>query len=116
MMGKHEGVPSQVANPWRAFWRTAVEVGVPAFGLVLFAGPSILNILAEELGAVLPAGFIAWLLGAAAVLTAVSAALARIMAIPRVNEALGRVKLDAGAPKPPVPVPDGDVAARGSDG
>ncbi|QGZ16916.1 hypothetical protein SEA_LITTLETOKYO_24 [Arthrobacter phage LittleTokyo] len=100
-MGKHEAAPTQVAHPWRAMFRTAVEVGVPAFALVLFAGPAVLNILAEELGAVLPPGVIAWLLGAAALLTAVSAALARIAALPRVNEALKRVKLDAGPPSPP---------------
>ncbi|QGH74511.1 membrane protein [Arthrobacter phage Kuleana] len=114
-MGKHEAVPSQVANPWRAVWRTVLEVGIPAFGLVLFAGPAVLQILAEELGAVLPAGLIAWLLGAAAALTAAAAALTRIMALPRVNELLSRIKADAGAPKPPVLPRDPDVDVRGTE-
>lgn len=102
-MGKHEAaaVPSQVANPWRAVVRTVLEVLVPAVLLVLFAGPAILEILAEELGAVFPPGFIAWLLGAAAVLSALAGAVTRIAALPAVNEWLGKFKLDAGAPKLP---------------
>lgn len=106
-MGKHEaaaGAPSQVVHPWRATFRTVWAVAVPAFGLVLFVGPAILSILAEELGAVFPPGFIAWLLAAAGVLSALAGAVTRIMALPRVNELLGKVKLDAGAPKPQPPV------------
>ncbi|ALY08871.1 hypothetical protein GALAXY_25 [Arthrobacter phage Galaxy] len=104
-MGEHvagaaPAVPSQVKYPWRAFWRTVWQVGVPAFGLVLLAGPAVLGILAEELGTVLPDHVTAWLLGAAAVLTALSGAVARIMAIPGVNAWLSRFKLDAGASSP----------------
>ncbi|ASN20716.1 hypothetical protein [Arthrobacter sp. YN] len=100
-MADHVAVPSQVANPWRAVWRTFWEVLVPAVLLVVTVGPTVLNILAEELGAVLPAGIIAWLLGAAGVLAALAGAFARIAAIPRVNELLKGVKLDAGAPVAP---------------
>lgn len=104
-MAEHVAVvPSQVAHPWRAFWRTVVQVGVPVFGFILLAGPAILQILAEDLGAHLPEGVVGWILGAAAVLTALSGALAKIMALPRVNEALKRLKLDAG--KPEVAKPD----------
>jgi len=99
-MGEHLAlVPSQVARPWRAFWRTVWAVGVPAFGLVLFAGPAVLQILADELGTVVPAGLTAWLLGAAAVLTALAGAVTRIMALPGVNKWLARFKLDAGTPE-----------------
>lgn len=108
-MADHVAIPSQVANPWRAMWRTVLEVGVPAFGLVLFAGPSVLQILAEELDAVVPPGLIAWLLAAAGLLTAIAAALSRIMAIPRVNEALKSIKADAGAPKVTPQIPPGDI-------
>lgn len=90
-------------------WRTVLEVGVPAFGLVLFAGPSVLQILAEELDTVVPPGLISWLLAAAGLLTAVAAALSRIMAIPRVNEALKRIKADAGAPKVESQTSPGDL-------
>ena len=101
-MGDHSAlVPTQVANPWRAALRTFLAVAVPAVGLVLFVGPEILRILADELGAVFPPGFIAWLLGAAGVLSALASAVTRVMAIPRVNELLGRVKLDAGPPPSP---------------
>jgi hypothetical protein len=90
--------PSQVAHPWKATVRTVVQVGIVVFTFVLAVGPAILNILAEDLGAHLPPGVTAWLLGAAAVITALSGAVARIMAIPRVNDLLGRVRLDAGTP------------------
>ncbi|MFJ4168399.1 hypothetical protein ACIPY3_02700 [Paenarthrobacter sp. NPDC089714] len=108
-MANHLAIPSQVANPWRAMWRTVLEVGVPAFGLVLFAGPSVLQILAEELDAAVPPGFIAWLLAAAGLLTAIAAALSRIMAIPRVNELLKGIKADAGTPKVVSQTSPGDV-------
>jgi hypothetical protein len=99
-MGEHLAlVPSQVARPWRAFWRTVWAVGLPAFLLVLTVGPAVLQILADELGAVLPAGFIAWLLGAAALLTALAGAVTRIMALPGVNNWLARFRLDAGTPE-----------------
>ena len=44
----------------------------------------------EELGEHLPPGFRLWMLGAATVLTAVSAAATRIMALPVVNDWLSR--------------------------
>lgn len=90
--------PSQVAHPWRATLRTFFEVFIPAVTLVLAVGPEVLRILAEDLGADLPPGVTAWLLGAALFLASVSAALARIAAIPRVNALLGKVRLDAGKP------------------
>ena len=48
-----------------------------------------------------PDGFLAWLVGASALLSALAGAATRIAALPAVNEWLGRFKLDAGAPKPP---------------
>ena len=98
-MGDHVAVtPTQVAHPWKATLRTVVQVGIVLFTFVLAAGPAILKILAEDLGAHLPPGITAWLLTAAAVLTALAGAVARIMAIPRVNDLLGRIRLDAGTP------------------
>ena len=121
-MGDHVAVavvPSQVANPWRAAWRTFVQVLLPAVVLILTVGPEVLRIVAEQLGGVVPDGWISWLLGAAGVLAAVAGAVARIMALPGVNRWLSRLKLDAGAPSASAVIvsgPDGDVAARGSDG
>lgn len=100
-MGKHEvtGTPSQVAHPWRAMFRTVLQVLIPGLLLVIFAGPAVLQILAEELGAVFPPGFIMWLLGASAVLSALAGALSRVAALPQVNAWLARFKLDAGSPR-----------------
>ncbi|URM86992.1 hypothetical protein SEA_BASILISK_24 [Arthrobacter phage Basilisk] len=104
-MGEHSAapavVPSQVANPWRATFRTVWAVAVPAFGLVLFAGPAVLGILAQELGAVVPESVTAWLLAAAGILSALAGAVTRVMALPAVNAWLSRFKLDAGPPSPP---------------
>lgn len=92
--------PTQVANPGRATLRTIVQVGVPAFvGLVLIL-PLILQAVVEELGAVLPPSVTAWLVGAAAAVTALAGAVARVMAIPGVNAWLSKLGLDAGEPGP----------------
>lgn len=97
-MADHVAVtPSQVAYPWRATLRTVLEVGLVLFGFVLLAGPEILRILAEDLKAHLPAGLYAAMLAWAAILTALAGALARIAALPRVNDLLGRIRLDAGS-------------------
>lgn len=87
-----------MANPWRAVWRTFWEVLIPAVLLVLTVGPEVLRILAEDLGAALPPSATAWLLGAAGLLASLAGAFARIAALPRVNELLKRVNLDAGKP------------------
>lgn len=79
--------PTQTAHPWRATLRTAVQVAVPAFlGLVIIL-PLILAELTEgPLAGYLPPGLTASLIGAAAFITAASAAFARIAAIPGVVE------------------------------
>ena len=98
-MGDHVAVtPTQVAHPWKAALRTFLQVLVPAVLLVLAVGPEVLQILAEQLKGHVPDGLLSWLFGAAGLLAALAGAAARIMAIPRVNELLGRVRLDAGSP------------------
>jgi hypothetical protein len=99
-MAEHLATPSQVAHPWKATLRTVVQVGIVLFAFVLTAGPEILEILAEDLKAQLPPGLYSWMLAAAALLTALAGAVARIMALPKVNEALGKIRLDAGTPTP----------------
>lgn len=91
-------VPSQVARPWRATWRTVLQVGLPAFALLAGVLPEVLAAVLDGMGDTLPEGFRLWLLGAAAVVTAVAGTLARIAAIPGVNRLLAAVNLDAGAP------------------
>lgn len=87
-MGDHEATPvsTQAAFPIRAALRTAVQVGLPAFiGLLLILPPIIQTVL-DGFGQHLPPEIYAWLGGAAAVITAASATLARISAIPGVIE------------------------------
>lgn len=87
-MGDHEATPvsTQAAFPIRAAIRTAVQVGLPAFiGLLLILPPIIQTVL-DGFGRHLPPEMYAWLAGAAVVITAASATLARISAIPGVIE------------------------------
>jgi len=90
-------IPSQVVHPWKASVRTFLQVLLSAVTLVLTLGPAILQILAEQLKGQVPDGFTAWLLGASVFLAALAGAFARIMAIPQVNQLLGRIRLDAGS-------------------
>lgn len=83
-----EPLSTQERNPASAVIRTILQVGVPAFlslGVVL---PEILAVIEENMPGVLPEGLRLWLLGAAGILTGASAAIARIMAIPAVNDFL----------------------------
>lgn len=89
---------TQTDYPWKATLRTLVQVGIPAFVTLVGILPLIIQIILEELGEQMPDGLRLWLVGAAALLTAVATALARIMAIPTVNAFLTRWGLGA-APK-----------------
>ena len=85
---------TQTRHPWRAVVRTTLQVGVPvvlALGIVV---PEVVQIVLEEIGARadVPDWLRVWLLGTAAVVTGVSAVLARIMAIPQVEAFLERVR------------------------
>jgi hypothetical protein len=88
-------VPTQVARPWRATLRTVVEVGIPAFLVLLGVVPPVLETVADGMGAALPPGVAGWLLGTAAVITLAAGTLARIAAIPGVDRLLRAVNLDA---------------------
>lgn len=77
-------VSSQQANPWRATLRTLVATGVPAFISALYVLPTIIQYILDGYGATLPDSARAWLLGAAAVITATSGVITRILAIPAV--------------------------------
>ncbi|WP_424446463.1 hypothetical protein [Microbacterium sp. CH-015] len=86
---------TQTAYPWKATLRTIVQVGVPAVITLVGVLPLIIQVVLDELGEQMPEGLRLWLLGAAALLTAVAAALARVMAIPAVNAWLTRLGLGA---------------------
>lgn len=86
---------TQVQHPWKATLRTIVQVGIPAllaFGVVI---PQIIDIILETAGETLPVEARAWLLGAGVAVTAVAGAIAKIMALPLVNEWLTKIGLGA---------------------
>ena len=86
-MGDHEAVPStQAANPGRAALRTAIQTAVPAFLGLLVILPLIIQAIVDGFGQHLPPSIYLWLTAAATVITAASATLARISAIPGVIE------------------------------
>lgn len=92
---------TQEQFPWKTTLRTVIQVGVPTLLTLLVVIPIVLQIVVDELGpagsGIIPEGVVAWLLGAAAVIISLSAALTRIMAIPAVNLVLARIGL---APQP----------------
>lgn len=88
----HRAESTQVAHPWLTAARTAVQVGIPALLALVLVLPEILGIVAEGMGAQLPGEVRLWLAGAAAFVTALAATLARLMAVPAVNDALGKLK------------------------
>lgn len=85
-MADHLATTTQAANPGRATLRTAVQVGIPAFLGLLVILPLIIQEIVDGFGQHLPDGLRLWLAGLAAVITAMSAVLARISAIPGVIE------------------------------
>lgn len=67
--------------------RTVIQVGIPAF--ITFA--AVLPTIISAVGLPLDSTVYLWLVGAAAVVTAVAGALSRVMAIPAVNEWLTKI-------------------------
>jgi hypothetical protein len=91
-MADHEKTTISVEPIWFAtqrVLRTLVQVGIPAF--ITLAG--VLPTIISALGLPVNSTVYLWLLSAAAVLTAVAAALSRVMAIPAVNEWLTHIGL-----------------------
>lgn len=84
-MGDHSA-PTQQLEPRRAVLRTLVQVGIPAFLGLLILVPQIIQEIVDGFGQQLPDGLRLWLLAAAALITATSGVIARIMAIPGVIE------------------------------
>jgi hypothetical protein len=72
--------------PDKAFWRTALQVGPAAVLALVGILPAVIQEVVAGFGQHLPDGFRLWLLGAAVTLTAVSATVARVMALPQVLE------------------------------
>lgn len=96
MSGEHEAVAKiDVQTIWfqsKRVLRTVVQVVIGAaavLAVVVVVAPQVLAAIAD----VVPGPVLAWLTGAVATLAAVSAALTKIMAIPKVNELLTLIGL-----------------------
>lgn len=87
--------PTQVRHPLAATKRTLVQVGIPAILVFVIIVPEIIRIVLDGYGDALPEELRLWLLGAAGLVTATAGVLARVMAIPAVNDWLGSLKLGA---------------------
>jgi hypothetical protein len=79
-----DAAPTQAAFPKRAALRTAVQTFIPAAAGLLVILPLILQAILDGFGRQLPPDIYAWLAGAVVAITAASATLARIAAIPGV--------------------------------
>lgn len=77
---------TQAAFPNRAALRTAVTTGLSALLGLLVIVPMVIQAVLDGFGQHLPPGVYAWLAGAAIAITAASATLTRIAAIPGVIE------------------------------
>lgn len=106
-MAKH-GEPDHVGERIK---RTALQVGIPAVLLLVVVLPEVLTLAESELGDHLPPGFRAWMLGAAALLTAVSALATKIMALPVVNVWLRRFTPFGATPAPETPTEEPEAPA-----
>lgn len=86
-MGDHSAeTTTQVEFPNRAALRTAAQTAIPAFVGLLVILPLIIQAVLDGFGRHLPPEMYGWLAGAAVVITAASATIARISAIPGVIE------------------------------
>ncbi|AYN57000.1 hypothetical protein SEA_VITAS_22 [Microbacterium phage Vitas] len=89
---------TQTEHPWKATLRTLVQVGIPALIGIGVVVPEVIQIILDGFGETMSVEVRAWFLAAAAAVTAGAGVLARIMAIPLVNEFLTKIGLGA-APK-----------------
>lgn len=101
--------PTQVRFSARSVVRTVLQVIVPtilALGVVV---PQIIEIILKEAGEAMPDGLRVYLLAISAGIAAMSAALAKIMALPRVEAFLRSQKVLRWLAAEPAPVPPTDV-------
>ena len=86
------GTPTQVAHPGRTVVRTVASYGLSALAIVIAAIP----VIQDTLGPHLPEAWVAWLVGAAALLGAVHTAVTRIMALGQMQDLLRKLGLGTG--------------------
>lgn len=90
---RNPGPSTQEAHPVKASLRTFVQAFVPAVISLVLVAPEILDAL---LDVPLPGEVRAWLLGISGAVAGIAAALARLMAIPAVNDWLITLGLGTG--------------------
>jgi len=86
---------TQVQHPWKAAIRTFVQVAIPAVIALGIVVPQIVDIILEQFGEQLPPQFTGVMLAVSVGVAGVSAVVARIMALPLVNEFLTGIGLGA---------------------
>lgn len=84
---------TQQEHPLRAAVRTFVQVWIPGMLTALVVIPAVAQAILDEFGEALPDRFRLILVGVVTGAAAVSAVLARIMAIPAVDRLVERVRL-----------------------
>lgn len=86
---------TQQRFPGRASWRTAVQNIVGTIIVLGVIAPIVVAIIGDELGHLLPDHILTLLVAVAGAIAAVSATLARIMAIPAVDQWLRKLGLSS---------------------
>lgn len=87
---------TQQQHPGKATIRTAVQGFLGTLLTLGVVAPIAASIIGESLGGYLPESATAWIIAAAALVAAVSATVARLMAIPQVDAWLKRLGLASG--------------------
>lgn len=89
MMGKHAIVPAPT-NVAERVKRTMLQVGIPAYVLLVAVLPPVLDLVLAQFGEQMPAQVTLLLAGAATALTGLAGLVTKIMALPVVNDWLSR--------------------------
>jgi hypothetical protein len=84
--------PTQTVYPWKAALRTGLQALTSALILVALIGPLLADFIRDQFPGSPVAG---WIIGGVAFCAALSALIARIMAVPQVNAALTAIGLGA---------------------
>lgn len=101
--------PTQVRFSARSVVRTILQSIIPtalALGLIV---PEVIEVILEQAGESMPASVRGWLLAISAGVAATAGALAKIMALPRVEAILRSSRFTRWLAAEPVPVPPVDV-------
>ncbi len=92
-----EEIPTQVANPNRAAFRTFIQSTVGSLISLSLVLPTMLNIFLDSFGTMLPDQIQSRIVAASLVIGAVAGFVARLMAVPAVNQVMQKLGI---GPKP----------------